>query len=175
MKSLYLFLFGLICLYCSCKSPKVITKSETVTAHDTVRIHTNSESQVNRQVSDSLNFYIAKIKTVKPECDSVTQSAIDKLLESFNVSKTSGENSYKFEYDQALRQLRLVIKMAETKNSLKDSVASKTLVLKTNTKTEIPVRLPLRWWERMFIVFGLVGLLFASIKLLKKLQAKSPI
>lgn len=75
--------------------------------------HTN----VNRAIIDSLGIMIGRIKTARPECDSITQAEIDRVLLQLNRYIQSGENSYRLTYDIYKKILSINTKIGQTRNT----------------------------------------------------------
>lgn len=166
----------LFALLFSCKSRQPILQNaikDTLLIHDAVVV--NHNKTINSALVDSINFFISKIKTQKPECDSITQAAIDNLLQNINQQRQSGDNGYSLKYDELNRKLQLLISIGATKNQSTDSVKTKTVV-KTQTKTvEIAVDKPLLPIQKFLIIAGIVGILIPLVKVLFLIRSKIPI
>jgi hypothetical protein len=120
----------------------------------------------SKAIIDSLCIYIGQIKTTKPECDSVTQLAIENLLRTLNTSKKSGDNGYEIKYNELKKRLDLVIKIGATKNEVtKDFTLKDKFRDRFITKT-ITIKEPLAKWQMWLMVIGIGTILFLIIKLL---------
>jgi hypothetical protein len=75
-----------------------------------------SSTQVNKAILDSLIIQIAKVKTAKPECDSITQATLDQVLRQLNSRKKSGDNEAGIYFDELKNQLVIWQKINETLN-----------------------------------------------------------
>lgn len=93
--------------------PETIT---TETNHKS-NLFTSHETERNQAILDSFRLMIGKIKTTRPDCDSVCQQAVDQLLRQLNSVKASGDNGYKLKYDELKKQLDIVLKIAATQNT----------------------------------------------------------
>lgn len=175
MKNIFIIIVACAMLF-SCRSRQPILQNaikETLIVHDTVVV-THSKT-INQAIIDSVNFFIAKIKTQRPECDSITQIAINNLLQSINQQRQSGNNGYSLKYDELNKKLQLLISIGATHSQSNDSIKTKTVV-KTNTKTvEVAVQKPLLPIQKFLIIAGIIGVLIPIVKLLFLIRSKIPI
>lgn len=126
----------------------------------------------SKAIIDSLRIYIGQIKTSKPECDSVTQAAIENLLGTLNTSKQSGDNSYEIKYNQLLKRLDLIVKIGATKNEVsKDFKIKERYSDRFITKT-ITIKEQLPKWQLYLMIIGIATLLYFSIKLVLLIKLK---
>jgi uncharacterized lipoprotein YajG len=171
-----LMIIVLFSLLFSCRSRQPILQNavkDTFVVHDTVVV--NHSKTINQAIVDSVNFFISKIKTQKPECDSITQAAIDNLLQSINQQRQSGNNGYSLKYDELNRKLQLLISIGATHSQSNDSIKTKTVV-KTQTQTvEVAVQKPLLPIQKFLIIAGIIGVLIPIVKLLFLIRSKIPI
>ena len=121
-------------------------------------------TEINKAVMDSWYLYIRQMKTAKPECDSITQAALENVLRSMHVKKESGDNGYELKYNQLLKRLELVIKMGATKNETTKDFKIKTkyhdrFITKTITLKE---RLP--QWQLILMLIGSGAIIFSIFK-----------
>lgn len=119
----------------------------------------------NKSIIDSLSIVIGQIKTAKPECDSVTQVAIDNLLRTLNTSKQSGDNSYKIKYNELLKRLDLIVKIGATKNQATTNYKSKNVFYNRFITKTITVKAPLPKWQLYLMIIGSVAIGFVLFKL----------
>jgi uncharacterized cysteine cluster protein YcgN (CxxCxxCC family) len=152
---------GLLLFGCASKPIESTHTIERIIEHKTDSVKT---TQVNAAILDSLVIKIAKVKTVKPECDSITQATLDQVLRQLNTYKKSGNNEYKMGYDEALRQVVLSIKQAETK--IENTATNKTDTDKGKEKeiVEIPVKY-IPWWVEWLAYLGAATLLFGAYRI----------
>jgi hypothetical protein len=107
-----LIMFAMSCLTsCSPTKPLADTKTE-ITKWE----KTSDKSETNLAINDSLKLWIGKIKTARPECDSVTQIEIDRVLSQLSRYIQSGNNSYKLNYDLHKKVLSIIAKIGATTN-----------------------------------------------------------
>ena len=173
--ALLMILLGSSIFLISCKAKQLqpdthteISKQKDSTSH--IQIIDN-----NKAIIDSLSIVIGQIKTAKPECDSVTQVAIDNLLRTLNTSKQSGENGYKIKYNELLKRLELVIKIGATKNEVtKDFKLKDVFYDRFITKT-ITVKEPLAKWQLSLMIIGIATILYFVIKLVLLIRSKIPV
>lgn len=128
----------------------------------------------SKAIIDSLSIVIGKIKTAKPECDSVTQVAIDNLLRTLNTSKQSGDNGYKIKYDELLKRLDLVIKIGPTKNEVTKDFKSKDVFYDRFITKTITVKERLPKWQLYLMIIGIGTILYFVIKLVLLIRSKIP-
>lgn len=109
--------FSFVCTLFCCSSKKTIpTRTiERIIEHKTDSVKT---TEINRAILDSLIVKVAKVKTAKPECDSITQATLDQVLRQLNSYKKSGNNQASVRYDEALKQIVVLLKQAETKSQI---------------------------------------------------------
>lgn len=162
-------------LLISCKAKPIaqdthteILKQKDTTSH--IKITDNSKA-----IIDSLSIVIGKIKTAKPECDSVTQIAIDNLLQTLNTSKQSGDNGYNLKYNQLLKRLDLVIKIGATKNEITKDYKSKNVFYDRFITKTISLKQRLPKWQLYLMIIGIGTILYFVIKLLLLIRTKIPV
>lgn len=120
----------------------------------------------SKAIIDSLRIDIGKIKTSKPECDSVTQIAIENLLRTLNTSKQSGDNSYKIQYNQLLKRLDLIIKIGATKNVQNNDYQIKEISSDRYITRTITIKERLPKWQLYLMIIGIGTILYLVIKVL---------
>ena len=177
MKKALLFWFTglLILLLFSCKTAQPLQSTTDKESTDKEKISLNHSVNTNQAIIDSLKLYIGNhYKTGKPECDSVTQLAIENLLRSLNVSKQSGENSYELRFNEIRKQLELVMKIGQTRSESKDSIATRTITNNITKTVQVPVKLPLTWWEKTLIWTGGLLACYQIIRLSIFIKGKLP-
>ena len=105
-------------LVTSCGSRKIINQvsekeKTTITKTDSVKI-----VERNRAIVDSLKFKIAQSTTGDKKLDNAVNKAVSEILNKLNTSKSSGDNSYSLTYDDVLKELRAVMNIAPTENTI---------------------------------------------------------
>lgn len=154
---IWLILFVCICLFAGCKAkqPPLVEKTEIITTDDKT-LSVNTELEKSRAINDSLFSIIGRLRTAKPECDSVCNEALQRQLESFNNRKVSGGNEFGVYYDRYRKMLVAYAKLEETVSKRKDSIRTEYRTI-TEYK-EKPVLVPAVWtkWDRFFYWTGLV-------------------
>ena len=152
-------LFALSLLFKSCATKPI---ESTHTIERIIEHHTDSvkTTTINKAIIDSLIIQIAKVKTAKPECDSVTQATIDQLLKQLNSRKKSGDNEVGIYYDDLKKAIITWNKIGETQSkntatNKQDSVA--------NAEKEI-VKVPVKYiplWVSILAWIGFGFLVYA--------------
>lgn len=155
---IFLLLIILCLMFGSCRSKPIQSAHsiERITEHTTDSVKT---AVINEAILDSLFIQVAKVKTAKPECDSVTQATLDQILKQLNSRKKSGDNEAGIYYDELKNSIVAWQKVAQTQSE-------KTAVNKTATasstekeKVEIPVKyIPV--WVKYLAYFGVAFILF---------------
>lgn len=121
---LILFLSAFMTLV-SCGSGKPIQNTHTIERIIEQKTDSIKTTEVSKAILDSLIIKVAKVKTSKPECDSITQATLDQVLRQLNTYKKSGDNETGVQYDEKLNRLVLWLKQAESKNQ--NSATSKSV------------------------------------------------
>jgi hypothetical protein len=158
----------------SCKSKQLPPDTHTEISKQKDSISHIQITDNSKAIIDSLSIVIGKIKTDKPECDSVTQAAIENLLQSLNTSKQSGDNSYKIKYNDLLKRLDLVIKIGATKNEVTKDYKSKDIFYNRFITKTITVKAPLPKWQLYLMIIGIGTILYFVIKLVLLIRTKIP-
>ena len=131
-----IFIFLLILMPFSCgKKPLPTETTKEIINNSTSMI---SEVDRNSAIIDSLKIYIGKLTTGRPECDSICQVTIDKLLMQLNNRKQSGDNSFGVYYDKYQKMLVAYAKLAETVNKKVEIKESKDRFFLKETKIPVP-------------------------------------
>ncbi|MFE3847143.1 hypothetical protein ACFX5D_04070 [Flavobacterium sp. LB3P45] len=153
-------LFAILVLLDSCAS-KPVQNTHTIERIIEHRTDSVKTTQVNAAIIDSLIVQIAKVKTAKPECDSITQATLDQVLKQLNTSKKSGNNEATIHYDEFLKKLVIILKQAETKT---ENTATKKIDTDTSKDKEI-VKVEVKyipWWVKCFAYWGFACLLYVA-------------
>jgi hypothetical protein len=150
----------------SCKA-KPIEKTHTLERITQTKLDSTTVIAVSRAIQDSLLIQINKIKSAKPECDSLINNEIKNTLQRLNNIKKSGNNEFGIFYDALKNQ---VIVYANIKESIeKDTRVLKALLeqnkeFKTQT---IEVKVYPKWLVYLAILGGLfilfIGFRFSKI------------
>ncbi|WP_268847886.1 hypothetical protein [Flavobacterium aestivum] len=156
-----LFTLGLIFNSCATKPIENTHTIERVIEH-----HTDSvkSTEINKAIIDSLMIQIAKVKTAKPDCDSITQATVDQLLQQLNRRKKSGDNEAGIHYDDLKKELVIWQKMAETKN---ENVATNKVKIVTQIDKQF-VKVPVRYiplWVKILAFIGFGFLVFVGYRI----------
>jgi len=115
----------ILTLFTSCSTLKNIKDKESetkITELTEKSTDTLQKTDTNKAIKDDIAIPIPQ--GTSPE---VTKELID-LVKRMQSSKSSGDNSYKFWYDEQLQQLRLRVEIAETQ--------SRQIATESNTKKE---------------------------------------
>ncbi|RUT67734.1 hypothetical protein D0817_24845 [Flavobacterium cupreum] len=141
---------------CSSKKPDPVHTIERTVEHTKDSVKT---TEINQAIFDSLVIKLAKVKTAKPECDSITQATLDQVLRQLNSYKKSGSNEASVRYDEALRQIVVLLKQAETKTQ----TTATNKVEKEKEKEVKPIIIREKYfpvWVKILAVIGGLIILF---------------
>ncbi|WP_337967190.1 hypothetical protein [uncultured Flavobacterium sp.] len=141
---------------CSSKKPDPVHTIERSVEHKTDSVKT---TEINQAILDSLIVKVGKVKTAKPECDSITQATLDQVLRQLNSYKKSGSNEASVRYDEALKQIVVLLKQAETKSQ----ITSVNKVEKEKEKEVEPIVIREKYipaWVKIFAFIGGLAILF---------------
>lgn len=142
-----------------CASKKPIESSHTIERIIETKTDSSKIIEVNKAIIDSLIIAIAKVKTAKPECDSIAQATLDNVLAQLNSRKKSGDNEAVIYYDKVKKQIVLWQKLGETKTE-------KTATNKQNTNSQIEkkvVSVPVKYiplWVKILAWIGGLTIVF---------------
>jgi uncharacterized FlaG/YvyC family protein len=134
---------------------------ERIIEHKTDSVKT---TLVNAAILDSLVIKIAKVKTSKPECDSITQATLDQVLKQLNSYKKSGSNEAKIYYDDLLKQIVVLLKQAETKTENTATKKTDTDIGKEKGIVKVPVKY-IPWWVKWLAYLGAATLLYVAYRI----------
>lgn len=155
------FLLALVLHGCASKPTE---SSHTIERIIERRTDTVKESQVNKAILDSLIIQLAKVKTAKPECDSITQATLNQVLKQINSRKKSGDNEAGIYYDEMKNQIIAWQKIAET---YKEKLVTNKEKIYIKGDKEI-VKIPLKYtpfWAKILAWIGLFSLLFWAYRI----------
>lgn len=152
------FAFAILMYGCASKPIQNTHTIERIIERRTDSVKT---TKVNAAILDSLIIQIAKVKTAKPECDSITQATLDQVLKQLNTSKKSGYNEAKIYYDDLLKQITVILKQAETKteNTATKKIDKDTSKDKEIAKVEVKY---IPWWVKCLAYWGFACLLYVA-------------
>lgn len=154
MKTLkYLMAILFLAFICSCGTTKVVNeKIETTTSNiskkDSILI-----VERNRRIQDSLKLKISQSQTGDKKFDDAVNKAVESILTNLNTTKTSGDNSFSFFYDNVMKELRATATVGPTENTKvinNATVHTKEVIL---SEKEIPVK----FIPRYVLIFAILG------------------
>jgi hypothetical protein len=157
---------GLSMAVVGCKAKPIISTNNKET-EKTSEIVKEKTTNNNLAVIDSLKILIQKVKTSKPECDSITNAKIDELLLQINSKKISGDNSFGVYYDKLRKELIAYTKLGATKTEITSNHNYKTETIKEVSVKEIPVKYVPKWIQILACI-GAGAIAFGIFKLVKR-------
>ncbi|MFV8347262.1 hypothetical protein [Flavobacterium sp. ZB4P13] len=155
------FLVTLALQGCASKPIESTHTIERIIEHrtDSVKV-----TQVNKAILDSLIIQVAKVKSAKPECDSITQATLDQVLKQLNTSKKSGYNEAKVYYDDLLKQIIVRLKLAETRTENTATNKADTDTSKDKEFVKVPVKY-IPFWVKILAWIGFFSVLFLAYRI----------
>lgn len=170
-----IIIFSVLIFATSCKTSKpIITNTTETNKKEIEKIIVTNEVVKNKEIIDSLKISISKIKTVRPECDSITNAEIIKLLKLINSKKQSGENTYGIYFDEIKNELVSYAKIGETKDQKIKQLNSKLLIESLKKQKEIPVKYTPKYVQYL-AYFGLLALIILVFIVVNKLKNSLPV
>lgn len=126
----------------SCASKAPIENTHTVEKITEKKADSVKVTEVSKAISDSLIIKIPIVKTAKPECDSITENELNRVLGLLNSYKKSGQNEASVKYDPIKAEIIVWQKIPETKNQITNTNKSQNGSLKEIAYIKIPVYVP---------------------------------
>ena len=156
-------------------SKKVTETNKETTLIEKTEIKKDSTSIeiVSKKIDDSI---IIEVPVSDPEVD----AKIDEILSKLNMSKSSGDNSYRFYYDSKLRELRAEFEIGETKDSevikSEETVSEMSFTEKTDEYISKKIK-TLPWWIWLIGIWlirkhiiNIIGIFVPGVKGIKTVQ-----
>lgn len=131
------------------------------------------KTEINKAIIDSLTIALGKVKTPKPECDSVCQIAINNVLARLNIKKKSGDNSYHIRYDPETNTLYINNKIGATENKSKVEYRNIGTIKTIYSHKDIPVEKPLQRWHIILMLIGAASIGYILIKIVNFIRLKT--
>lgn len=149
----------------SCAS-KPIEKTHTVERIVEYKTDSVKVTAINKAILDSLIIQVSKVKTIKPECDSITQATLDQLLSQLNSRKKSGDNEVGIYYDEIKKMIVAWQKVAQTQN---EKLVSNKTAKETSVEKQI-VEVPIKYiplWVKCLAFLGFASIVFLVWRIAK--------
>lgn len=156
----------------SCKTTQPIKDHKEITMVNYDSIFNSWVITRNKAIADSVKIVIGKIKTEKRECDSVCQTAIDRVLSQLNSKKASGDIGYNLFYNPKDNSLNFNTHVGETTTESKAQFRRITKTITITITKEIPVKLPLTKLEQILIAIGIASTAFLFLKVVSYFKTR---
>ena len=171
------FTLFLILALTSCSLLNLGSKKVTETNKETTQIEKTEIKKdsikteiVSKKIDDAITIEV-------PVSDPEVDAKIDEILSKLNLSKSSGDNSYRFYYDAKLRELRAEFEIGETKDSevikSEETISEKSFTEKTDEYIYKKIT-SLPWWVWLILVWlirkhiiNLIGIFVPGVKGIK--------
>ena len=157
LKNLFTLLIVLVAstvlVNCKAKAPQNTHTIERIieTRNDTI-----SSKEISKAITDSLFIKINEIKSSKPECDSLINLEIQKLLKAVATKKQSGDNQLGFYYDEINNMLVAYGSISENINE-KLKIIESLKQKETDKKVEI---IQVKYVPKWIKILAIIGALF---------------
>lgn len=178
---MFIFLAS-IAIIIALSSCAVLKKDKTTTTKQTEKTEivtdTISKETISKKINDSATFKIPEVSTGDAEYDRRVNEGVINALRGFNFQKTSGDNSYRFYYDEQLKALRAEIQVGETRNKeiATNKEASSEKTFEQSVKEYIK-KIVIPWWIYAIAIFmlrkqifGILAFIYPPIRGLKTLR-----
>lgn len=120
--------------------------------------------ETNAAISDTIKKYLGEVKTSNPDCDQITKDYLERWLKDFNVSKSSGDNKYKFYYDEFQKAMILIVDQGETINELKSTIENTDKSTVQIEKEVVKVSYLPKWLQILAVV-GVLAIIFVVYRI----------
>jgi len=175
-----LFFIGMVALFFTLlffTSCGVLKKEKTTETKQTEIVKESKDStsttETNKAIKDNITINVPKSDNKE------VQIMLDDILRRLNTSKSSGDNSYKFYYDEKLRQLQAEFNVAKTEN-----ISTDTNQKKESEKTfeqnveEYKKKIVTSWWTWLIVafllrkqIFGILSFIFPPLRTISQLRS----
>lgn len=152
---LFCIAYFAICIALYGCASKPIENTHTIERIIEHRTDSVKHKEINKEILDSLIIQLAKVKTAKPECDSVAQATLDQVLKQLNNRKKSGDNEAGIYYDELKNQILVWQKIAETANEKLATNKEKIYIKGDKEIIKVPVKYIPRWVAILAFIGGL--------------------
>ena len=147
-----LFYIVILIIFTGCLGSKTTAeKSSEIKEVDKSEITNDktSETEVNKAIDDQVTTKVVD------SGDPLLDAKIDAILSSLNTSKSSGDNSYKWYYDEKLRELRAEFQIGETESKaeaeITETIVEKSFEQKQDEYFKKKIT-ALPWWAYIILI-----------------------
>lgn len=178
MKKVIIFF---IFLLFSCSTFKSVSKKEAETFKESKLKEISDSintSYINKSIEDKTHLKVTKSKTKDSVFNAAVNEKVDEILKGIDISKKSGENSYRVWYDLNEKKIKVHVKVGETKSTEVSKTDFKNLEKTSIEKIKEEwkkIKIPL--WVYLIVVFlfrrqvfSIIGFFFPSIKKIKSFK-----
>lgn len=141
----------------SCSGLKNIFKKETdkqLTESTVKETDSTSTKTINKAIKDDFSLKVPQSFSNDSIVDIKVNKRVNQILSGIDISKTSGDNSYRVWWDPKQKRIRVFVNIAETKNEVTDTNNNKETqksyieIVKEEWKKVV-----LPWWIWLIPVF----------------------
>lgn len=157
----------------SCSSAKKLTKEYTLIENEIQRSDSIKNTVVNNEINDKLITPVAHSQTGNASLDSLVNAKVDEILSKLNTSKKSGDNSYRLIYDKLKKQLEFNARIAKTQNDKLAVQNNNSSLIFRDRKVPVEVIKPLSKIEKVFIILGVLALIYIGFRIVLFLRKTS--
>lgn len=131
----------------SCAGKKPVKETTTSIENSAVSHEVAVHETKSLPVYDIVYIPVPTVRTIKPECDSLCQLALEEFAARLQYQKQSGDNSYKILYDRYNKQLQINLEMGETMTRLKEENSKQNFEKYQATEVEKQVPYVPAFWR----------------------------
>lgn len=173
MKVLFFIAAGLIMMLAlkGCAAKPI---ESTHTIERIIENHKDSlrDIRVNQAILDTTTIQLAKVKTAKPECDSIAQATLNQVLKQLNNRKKSGDNEAGIRFDELKNEIIYWQKIAETVNQKLATNQQKRYIKGDKEIVKVPVKY-IPWWVEILSYAGAIFILGIVVFFIYKIRTFS--
>lgn len=149
----------LFCFLFNRCAPKPLQNTKEVTQISVIKKDSSKITTMNKAILDSLFIEVKKVKTAKPECDSIAQANLDQILKQLNSRKKSGDNEAGIYYDELKKMIVAWQKVGQTQSEQVKTNSRERNNINEKEKIEIPVKY-IPAWIRYLSYLGIAFIVF---------------
>jgi len=149
-------------------------KSDNTTIKEKIEKNKDSSNIVenNKAIKDKAIINVPKSSTDNKDFDKAVNEGVSNVLRSINFQKSSGDNNYKFYYDEKLRQLRAEFEIGATQS--KETITNESNEKQYSVVREVEEyikKIVIPWWIYAIAIFllrkqiiSLIGIFIPAVK-----------
>ena len=162
-----IILFLIVGVFTKCSILGINSKKETVKEkiESTIKeTDSTSTKTINKAIKDDFSLKVPKAYTNDSIADAKVNKRVNQILSGIDISKSSGDNSYRVWWDSKQKRIRVFVNIAQTENEKTDTSNNEKI-----KKTQIELikeewkKTVLPWWFKPLIILILMFIFRKSI------------